>query len=721
MPSIEISFSTPAFVVLLLILAAGTLSWFFYRTTLPAVARPLRLVLGVLRGLALALLCTLLCAPLLRLVRVTRHPPVIAVLADRSASMGITDRNGSRAGIMMRLLGKDLPASIPGGADVRYWTFGVGFSQPRDTPPDSITCTDELTDLAGAIRGLARVREQFNLQAAVLLTDGVYTVGDNPYHDAGLAGIPLFAIGIGDTAEQKDVLISRVAANDLVFAGTPSPVDVTLKSNGFTGERADVTLTEGSRVLGRAQVTLPPGTSETPVELAYTPESEGSHRYTVVVSPRAGELTAANNTRSFTVRVLKSKLTILLLAGNPGPDLTVVRQTLIEDPNLSVTVRTQKAGGGFYEGTVARALLDSADCLVTIGMPTSGTPAEILSLIRDATATHRVPLLFIDGSAVDRTRIGAMAPSLPVAAEIPSRQEQEVDFVPAATQVTHPILAPDPAGGEAPWSRMPPLFTSQTLYRLREGSIQLGSPRLHNVLLPQPLMACRNLAGTRSVAILGYGLWRWRLMAQAGGETARFFPMFLSAAVSWLTSRNEGKNVRVVPEKDVFARGERIGFSGQVYTSGSRPVENAQLRVTVSGADQAVETELRPIGSGRYEGEIDGLAQGEYTFRAAAFSGGSSLGTDAGTLRVGGLNLEFLETRMNAELLQQIAYRTGGKFFTPATAGGLRAALDSLGTLAPREERHAQAIELPHWPTLLAFIILLLAAEWIVRKRSGML
>jgi hypothetical protein len=141
----------------------------------------------------------------------------------------------------------------------------------------------------------------------------------------------------------------------------------------------------------------------------------------------------------------------------------------------------------------------------------------------------------------------------------------------------------------------------------------------------------------------------------------------------------------------------------------------------VSGADQAVETELRPIGSGRYEGEIDGLAQGEYTFRAAAFSGGSSLGTDAGTLRVGGLNLEFLETRMNAELLQQIAYRTGGKFFTPATAGGLRAALDSLGTLAPREERHAQAIELPHWPTLLAFIILLLAAEWIVRKRSGML
>lgn len=721
MPSIEISSSAPAVVVLLLILAAGILSFFSYRTTLPAVSRLTRWVLSILRGLALALLLVLLCAPLLRLVHITRHPPVIAVLADRSASMSITDRHGSRATTMMSLLGKEVPASIPGGAVVRYWTFGIGFSQPRETPPDSIACTDELTDLAGVIREVARAREASNLQAAVLLTDGVYTVGDNPYHEAELPGIPLFTVGIGDTAEQKDILISRVAVNDLVFAGTSVPVDVTLKSNGFAGERADVTLTEGSRVLSRAQVTLPPGTSESPVQLAYTPETEGSHRYTVGVTPRKDELTSANNTRTFTVRVLKSKLKILLLAGSPGPDLTVIRQTLAEDPNLSVTVRTQRAGGGFYEGLLARALVDTTDCMITVGMPTSGTPADVLALISDAVTSRRAPVLFIDGKAVDRTRITSMAPSLPVAAEAPARGEQEVDFVPAATQLSHPLLAPDPAAGEAPWARMPPLFTSQTVYRLREGATLLGSPRLHTVVLPQPLMACRNLAGTRALAILGYGLWRWRLMAQASGETARFFPTFLAAAVSWLTSRDEGKNVRVIPEKDLFARGERIGFSGQVYTSGARPVDNAQLRVTVTGADQTVETELHPIGSGRYEGEIDGLGQGEYTFRAAASSGGSSFGTDVGTFTVGGLNLEFLETRMNAELLQQIAYRTGGKFFTPSTAGGLRAALDSLRTLVPREERRAQAIELPHWHYLLAVIILLLAAEWIIRKRSGML
>lgn len=721
MPSIEISFSAPVVVVVLLVLAAGILAWFFYRSTLPLVTRPLRWLLGILRGLALAFLLALLCAPLLRLIHVTRHPPVIAILADRSASMSITDRDGSRADAMMRLLRGDIPASIPGGADVRYWTFGVGMSPPRNTPPDSVTCTDELTDIAGAIHGLARLREQMNLQAAVLLTDGVYTVGDNPYHDAGLPGIPLFTIGIGDTAEQRDVLISRVAANDLVFAGTPAPVDVMVKSSGFTGERAEVVLTEGKRVLSREQVMLPAGTTETPVQLGYTPDTEGIHRYAVTVSPRAGELTSANNTRSFTVRVLRSTLRIFLLAGGPGPDLTVLRQTLSEDPRLSVTVRTQKSGGGYYEGALPRSLLDTADCLVTVGMPTADTPGDLLALMRDVISTRQLALLFIDGKGVDRSRIGGMAPSLPVTAETPSRQEQEVEFVPATTQLSHPILAPDPAGGSAPWGRMPPLFSSQTVYRLREGSTQLGAPRLHNVLLPQPLMACRALAGARSLAILGYGIWRWRLMAQAGGETAQFFPTFLGAAVSWLTSRDEGKNVRVVPEKEVFARGERIAFAGQVYAPGARPVDYAQLRVTVTGADHSVETELRSLGSGRYAGGIDGLAQGEYAFTSAASAGGTSLGTDAGTFTVGGLNLEYLETRMNAELLQQLAYRTGGRYFTPGMAGGLRRALDSLGTLVPREERSAQAIELPHWPAFLALLIVLFAAEWIIRKRSGML
>jgi hypothetical protein len=721
MPSIEISFAAPTVVVLLLLLAAGGASFFFYRFTLPAVPRTLRVLLSVLRGLALAMMLALLCTPLLRLVHITRHPPVVAVVADKSASMGIADSSGTRGDMMMHLLAGEVRAAVPQRAEARYWTFGVGFNGPVDAPPDSIAWTDELTDIGGALRGLGRDREALNLQAAILLTDGVYTVGDNPSHDASLPGIPVFTIGIGDTAEQKDILVSRIAANDLVFAGTAAPVDAVVKSTGFAGERVEATLAEGSRILSRTRFTLPPGTAETSVQLEYTPEGEGAHRYTVAISPRQGELTTANNNRSFTARVLKSRMNVLVLGGTPGPDLTVVRQTLAEDPNLSVVARTQRAGGGFYEGSFPRALVDSADCLVTMGMPTSRTTAEVMSFISNAIISRRLPLLFLGGESLDEGKIATMAPSIPVTAETPLSGEQEVDFVPAAAERARPLLTPDPSGAVAPWDKMPPLFATHTIFRLRDGAIMLGSPRVHGVTLPQPLMACRSVAGTRSLAIPAYGIWRWRLMAQASTETARFFPTFLNAAISWLTTRDEGKAVRVSTEKDEFARGERIGFAGQVYAAGARPADNAQLRVTVTGGDQTIEAEMHSLGNGRYEGALDGLAQGDYSFRAQATAGGSSLGTDAGTFTVGGLQVEFLETRMNRDLLQQIAYRTGGKFFSPATVRGLRSALDSLRSLVPREDRRTQAIELPHWHYILVALLLMLAAEWILRKRSGML
>ena len=88
---------------------------------------------------------------------------------------------------------------------------------------------------------------------------------------------------------------------------------------------------------------------------------------------------------------------------------------------------------------------------------------------------------------------------------------------------------------------------------------------------------------------------------------------------------------------------------------------------------------------------------------------------------MGGLNLEFLDTRMNVGLLRQLASRTGGRYFTAGGAGALRGALDSLPGLTPREERRTEAIEPAHWHVALGFLVFLFAAEWALRKRSGML
>ena len=719
LPSIEFSFSSPPLYAAIAILGAASLAYLFYRFTLPPVSRSLRIILSALRGAALALVLLLLLEPVLRTSFVTRHPPVVAILADRSASMSITDRTGSRADQLRKLLASTIPGAVPAGVETATYTFGASLRGPVGRPVDSLD--DEVTDIAGALHSLARERDRLNIRAAVMLSDGMYTEGENPVYGAGETGIPLFTVGIGDTAEQKDVLVSRVTANDVVYAGTTAPVDVVVKSSGYGGEKAEVTLNDGARTLDRAVVVLPGGTAEVSTRLSLTPGGEGSRRYTVRVSSLPGELTEANNRRNFSVKVLRSTMRVLILAAAPGPDLSVIRGTLGEDPNITVRALTQKLGGGYYEGALTRGAVDSADCILTIGLPDAATASAEVELLRSAIADDRKPLFCVGGKSIDPRKLLIVAPSLPVIPEGTSSGEQEVEFVPDPSHLDHPLLALGSDTRSEAWNHLPPVFSPRASFRLREGSISLGSPRIRNVPLPQPFMAVRAIAGTRSLCVMGYGLWRWRLMAQGNPETAPLFASFLSASIRWLTSRAEDRSVRVSPVRDQFSRGEPVTFSGQVYDASSQPVDDAQVSLDIAAGGEHVRADLHPTGNGMYEGAVEGLPQGEFTFGATASKGGHEIGRDAGSFVVGGLNLEYRDTRMNAEVLRQIAYRTSGAYLPYGDADRLRGMLGSLKSLAPRDEQRAEALELHRWPYLLCLVILLFSAEWIIRKRSGMI
>jgi hypothetical protein len=679
----------------------------------------MRIVLSILRGTALALVLILLLEPVLRTSFVIHHPPVVAILADRSASMTIVDRTGNRAEQIKDLLTSVIPGSIPAGVETELYSFGTSLRGPLRQPPD--TLGDETTDIAGALLALAHERDRFNIRAVIMVSDGMYTEGENPVYRAGGLGIPMFTVGVGDTAQQKDVLVSRITANDVVYAGTTAPVDVVIKSSGFGGEKAEVTLQDGPRILDRAVVVLPSGTAEVSARLSYTPEGEGSRRYTVRVSSLPGELTAANNRRLFGVKVLRSTMRVLILAAGPSPDLSVIRGTLAEDPNFSVRVLTQKLGGGYYEGTLSRQIIDSADCILSIGMPDAATSSGTVEFVRSAIVDGKKPLLFVGGKTIDPSKLIAMAPSLPVIPEGGSTGEQEVEFVPDPSHFDHPLLALGSDVERDVWSHLPPVFATRALYRLREGAVALGSPRIRNVLLPQPFMAVRDIAETRSFSLMGYGLWRWRLMAQGNSDTAPLFASFLSSAIRWLTSREEGRSVRVAPTRDQFSRGEPVSFTGQAYNANSQPVEDAQVSIEITGEGEHIQTDLHPLGSGRYEGAVDGLPPGEFTFRAIATRGGHEFGRDAGLFLVGGLNLEYLDTRMNAEVLQQLAYRTAGGYLAYRDASRLREMLASLKSLSPSDEKKTDALELHRLPSVLILVIALFSAEWIIRKRSGMI
>ncbi len=717
MPDITLSFTVSAFVVLLLVLIAAAISIFFYRTTVPPIPRSKKIILIVLRSIALALLLVFLFEPLLRFISTSTQNPVLAVLVDNSKSMSIKDRTGDRAEILKRFLAEK---GFKNSADeIRLYAFGAKPKQIEAGAIDSLHIDEGATDITAALRKVAEEKDRSNIGAALLISDGSYNLGQNPLYEAEEIGIPLFTVGIGDSTEQKDILITKVLTNELVYNQTEVPVDVTIKSSGFKGEKVEVILSEGSKELGRSQLTLEEGTREYSVRLSYTPDGEGIKKYSVRVSRLPGELTTANNQRTFLARILKSKLRILIIAGSPSPDVSVLKQTLREDKNLDVRSLTQKSSSAFYEGSMTAQLLDSSDCIMFIGFPIASTGNALLDPVRTSIQRRSTPIFFIDGKNVDEQKLASLGSFLPFTRTNTSANEQLVFMEPS--QKNHPILAAGAEQNEAGWKRLPPLFKTQTVSKAKAEATVLATTKINAIVLNDPLVLIRNVNKQKSLAVLGYGLWRWRLMAQGIPETEKLLATFLSNSIRWLTTRDDNRPVKVTPIKTAFTQGEPIEFTGQVYDASANPVENAQIKLVAQQSGKEYETTLRPIGNGRYEGTLEGPGEGDYSYKAVASSDGQPLGEDRGRFSVGELALEFQDTRMNVQLLRQLAARTGGEFYTPSGFPDIFSRLKNLPSFVPRDIHLTREFELWNWKYMLALVVLLFAVEWFIRKRSGML
>lgn len=719
MPRVSLDLDIPTLLALLAAMVVAAVAILAYRRTLPAVSPATRLLLTVLRALTLAAIAFLLFQPVLRLANASRRLPSLAVVLDGTESMQLADGSRQRSDVLQSLLRSPEYAALRDRADVRLFTFGSTVS--RLSSPDSLTFLRPVTDLATALDGLRRDHLRSPIDAALLLTDGAYNRGNNPVHSAGDLPFPLFTVGIGDTAERRDVLIARVAANSVVYDGTQSPVDVIVRSSGTRNETVEASLRGDGKVLSTARIRLAPGTRDYTVNLAYIPSGEGMKKYTVAVSPLPGETTQKNNVQPFFVRVLRSKVNVVIVGGGPSPDITTVRQALAEDERFSVSAFVERGGGLWFGPAPSPRALDSADCLVLIGFPTQATADPILRQVADRLSRATASLLYVGGRQVSYDRLRTLGEIVPFTGSMASPTERFLSPRPVDSQRSNPLLRAGASEGTDAWTRLPPLIGTIAAISLRPGATVLLAAQRSAATGADPLLVQRKVDRRRSVALIGYGVWRWRLMAQGRPETSSLLADFLGNAVEWLTSREEDKPLRVSPVRPVIAQGEPIELLGEVYDEGRRPIEHAQVRARVRSGDLSIETDLRPLGGGRYEGSIAGLPEGDYTLEATAQTDGIDLGKDSGRFSVGGAQLEYRDTRMNNQALAELADATGGSYAPAADFAGIADAILRLPTFVPRDVVTEDRYDIRTLPIALGLIVLLLAIEWVLRRRAGML
>jgi hypothetical protein len=680
-----------------------------------------------LRAVVIALLALAILEPILNLAWRRTDQPVTAVLVDRSASMSIPEGETDRLTLARNLLREDLAAAIASRGRLVRYHFAAAAGRWEG---DSLAADGAATDLTSALSSVKADLADENLAAVVLLTDGLDNLGRNPAGVARAYGRPIFPVGIGSAEPRKDIGIADLLTSEAVYKDDRVPVEVTIQSRGLDGLEVPVTLSAAGQVLDRRAVALSGEGLEQTVELEYTPGEEGLLRLQIAVPAQEGELTAENNRRELSVRVLKSKLRVLLLWGRPAWDFAFLRRSLEEDPSVEPTPLVFKGRNDFYlsEFPPNRERLREYDVFILGGSAASDLSTEQQEWVAAMITGEGKGLLLAGGPDFrldSGSPLAALSPlSLPSGRTGPVEDSYWLQLTAAGG--VHPVMvleeeALDP---QQPWQDLPPFAGFNPMGPPAAGSSVLAvHPEVETAGGAMPLIAAGPSGTGKCLIVTAYPLWRWPFMMAGLGRSGRTYDRFWSNAVRWLATREEGRTIRVSPARNVFHSGQRILFEGRIFDQSYRPLDRAQVTVTAWREDDPEQTRVTDdlFASGRrdgnYRGELPALAPGEYRYRAEVSLGGQPIGEDEGRFMVEEYTLEFERIELDEPLLQEIARLSGGRYFPLAEAGGLPEALP----MVSREVSGRREVELWNHPAVLAALIVLLAAEWTLRKKNRLL
>lgn len=629
----------------------------------------LRWLLAGLRFAAVFAIAVLLLAPMTRRSVTERQKPHVVLAQDVSGSVqGCTDSAFSLESLVPQL-------------EQRYRLSYVPFG------------TDAATDI-GEVMNRFRTDD---VAAMIIASDGLHNRGASPVAVAEQMAYPIHCIGLGDTTRLCDAWLANLRCNRLAMAGSTVPVELTVNAALLKGTTSRLAIVDGSgKVLFEQRIDYTDSPFAVQVQAQLPAEGEGLRSYTARLAVAEGEAVAENNVLSFYVDVLDARRKVAIVANAPHPDLAALRAAIESNTGYEATVLLATDVERSRENPLR-------DCQLAVlhNLPSSSHPHV------DYTAD--MPCLYVVGLQTDLARFNALRTGLEIVSKV-SRADQ----VTATLQPSFSLFSLSQADADA-IEAMPPLDAPfgqarmagdvQTLFAARHGSVGTN----------QPLVAASVQGAQRRAFVWGEGLWRWRLADYAASGTHEHFDRMVTQLVTFAAMQQSRERLQVDAARS-YLQGEPAEIKAVLYDENYEPTNQPELTLALRrvGEDgrvgEAIDYTFRRSGTG-YALSLPALGEGVYRYRAAADGAATE-----GSFAVEALSLERQSTVADHNLLATIANLTGGRLLAPDEAGQVEELLSPLKPTLYTHDRYTEWLRLP---LALVLVVLLLAAEWVLRKYHG--
>lgn len=731
--------------------------------------------------------------------------PDVAILIDTSASMSTVDTiqdpevrqaadklrqisglsEANRLQLARALLTRpdqDVLARLLSDRQLKVHVYSIGqqsrlltqLNEPGEATAgraelDKLVANEDSSRLGDCVEAVLKSFRGGSLAGMIVLTDGVTTSGTemgSAGRSAGRAGVPLFIVGLGDTREPRDLILSDLKVDDVVLKNDRLPFEVRLTSQGPNPPKSvPVVLYErqGETLIKRDEAIVQPDPSGKPitVRLATTPTEVGEKTYVIDVPVQPEESETGNNRLERVILVTESKkLRVLYIEGYPRYEFRFVKALLEREKEATAETKSFDLGTllldaspGYAEqdrsalrSVPTRSELFEYDVVIVGDIDPAQLPKAptLLQDLADFVKVKGGGMLFVAGEQATpakllNTPLADLLPVLPADGATPRGGADAPPILesyrPKPTQLGtgHPLfrLATDDTENTRLWAALPPLFWYGTGYKRKQSAEVLAThPERPADGIPgenQPLVL-QQFVGSGRVLFFGFDeTWRWRFR-----EGERLFDQFWEQTVRTL-ARNRVVRAELKTDKQTaYRRDEPIRLTVRFPDDAPAPQADTPVRVSVersplrdrngqpiAGGSEAQTVQLAKVEGTRatYQTLLTRTPEGEYRFFLTDPAvQGTKPRAEAKVLPPPG-EKERLE--MNRTELMRAATESRGKFYTLANADRV---VDDLPDV-PRVPLNQPVPPIALWNHLLAFVLFatLIVTEWLLRRRDRLL
>jgi hypothetical protein len=706
-------------------------------------------VIGLMGG---ALLIVLLI--LLNPIRVTPLPPppgkpLLTVLVDATASMAVRDTPNDRqryaaACDVARTLSQNLREQF----EVRTLTFGNAASATSADDLSKLSPEGKVTDIADAITAHLDPDHPAG-QAMVLLSDGGHNAGEfdtvsDAVNRAKALDAPIYTETFGGEGGGLNLAAGLRSTQELAFIGQQVPVNVTVSQHGATGARVGVALLCEGKEIQRQNVDLARDTADVSFRVSQT--SPGVYPYEVRVDPLPGELTQADNTATYLLRVIDHPVRVLLLEGKPYWDSKFLVRTLASVPAVELDSLVRVSDGRLMQRTVTRDATASQPATASesrkeswkivatandaLSSPERLRQYQIIVLGRDAEAflteqgvTNLQSWVTRDGGALVCYRGSpvaqvnqSLARMLPVRWQ-PTREARFRPRLTASGRDLHWFESSPGIDADTELLGMPTLAASEQVDRTKPAATVLATAALPGGG-ESPVVVYQPYGTGRAVVIEGAGMWRWAFLPPEFQQRDATYTELWHSLLRWLTSSD-----RLLPGQQAFLRSDKVVFDTiepavatlivRQNRTGTPKIELAREETnsaptTFTAIESAQSPDTFTVNFGK-------LAEGRYQARLAGGSGDVAART---VFDVRAAGQEQREPQARPDRMNWIATTSGGQILNSEPASQIAKHFQQhLAVSHPPQFERTTAWDRP-W--LLLLVIFLWTCSWALRRSGGL-